>query len=67
MILRGATSESDLGIEVAKSVFEAELKYCIENEFVQVGEDYLYRRTKMGLHLSDKDKQAVTRYIQSKA
>ena len=63
-ILKGATSTADLGKQIAKGVYEAELKYVQKNEFVKYGEDYLYRRTKMVLHLSPKDKKAVCAYIE---
>ena len=63
-ILQGATVSTDLGKQIAKGVYEAELKYVQKNEFVKYGDDFLYRRTKMGLHLSTKDKEAICTYIQ---
>lgn len=42
---------------------EAEIKWLIKTEFVHTAEDVLWRRTKMGLHLSDTQIESVERWF----
>jgi glycerol-3-phosphate dehydrogenase len=51
-IIDGAKSVDALGEEIASGLFEAELEYLITNEWVREAQDLLWRRTKLGLHLS---------------
>ncbi len=51
-ILGTATSLDDLGEAVGEGVHEAELVYLIEREWARSAEDILWRRSKLGLHLS---------------
>ena len=55
--------ESDLGAEVAPQVFEAELKYLRRVEWARTGEDVLWRRSKLGLHLNAAERDAVTAWM----
>jgi glycerol-3-phosphate dehydrogenase len=47
-----ATQASQLGRHYGDGIYEAELVYSIHYEFTRTAEDYLWRRTKMGLHAS---------------
>ena len=49
----------DLGAEVAPGLFEAELTYLIDREFARTADDVLWRRSKLGLHYSAQQRQAV--------
>ncbi|UAB77886.1 glycerol-3-phosphate dehydrogenase [Erythrobacter sp. SCSIO 43205] len=49
--------QSDPGTQIAKGLFEAELRYLVENEFAKTAEDVLKRRSKLYLHLTS-DEQA---------
>lgn len=51
-ILGHATSVNQLGRSFGEGIYEAELVYGIHYEFVKTLEDFLWRRTKLGLHLS---------------
>lgn len=51
-ILGHATSADQLGRNFGGGVYEAELVYCIHYEFVKTLEDFLWRRSKLGLHLA---------------
>jgi glycerol-3-phosphate dehydrogenase len=51
-----------LGVEVAPGLFEAELNYLHRHEWARTAEDVLWRRTKLGLHLSAANRAAVARW-----
>lgn len=51
-----------LGAEVAPGLFEAELHYLHENEWACTAEDVLWRRTKLGLHLSEEQRARVAHW-----
>lgn len=48
------------GREIAPGVFEAELRHMRDHEWARTGEDALWRRSKLGLHLSEAERAAVT-------
>ena len=48
-----------LGAEVAPGLFEAELNYLHTHEWARTADDVLWRRTKLGLHLSAAERAAV--------
>ncbi len=50
--------DGELGAEVAPGLFEAELHYLHSHEWARSADDVLWRRTKLGLHLSA-DQRAV--------
>ncbi len=51
--------ERGLGAEVAPGVFEAELAYLRDVEWACTGDDVLWRRSKLGLHLDAAGRDAV--------
>lgn len=51
-LVGAATSLGDLGREVAPGLFEAELRHLIEQEWARTADDILWRRSKLGLHLT---------------
>jgi glycerol-3-phosphate dehydrogenase len=52
-----------LGDEVAPLVFEAELAYLRRVEWARSGEDVLWRRSKLGLHLATAERDAVSAWM----
>ena len=48
-----------LGAEVAPGLFEVELDYLFQYEWARSADDVLWRRTKLGLHLSADQREAV--------
>lgn len=58
-ILAGATGVADLGQGFAATLTEAELRWMITQEFARSGEDVLWRRSKLGLHMSAAEIEAV--------
>jgi len=58
-ILGTATRMSDLGAEVAPGVYEAELNLMRTEEWARTGDDALWRRSKLGLHLTPEGRDQV--------
>jgi glycerol-3-phosphate dehydrogenase len=54
-----ARSIEDLGRHHGAGLYQAELRYLVDKEFALTAEDILWRRTKLGLHMSDKDREAL--------
>jgi glycerol-3-phosphate dehydrogenase len=52
-----------LGAEVAPGLFEAELDYLREHEWACSADDVLWRRTKVGLHLTPPERDEVARWF----
>lgn len=52
--LQGAESLSDMGEHYGDGVFEAEVFYLVRYEWARDIEDILWRRSKLGLHISEK-------------
>ena len=51
--------EDGLGHHLGDDVYEAELRYLIEEEWARTSDDILWRRSKLGLHLSHEVRKAV--------
>ncbi|TAK86747.1 MAG: glycerol-3-phosphate dehydrogenase [Aquabacterium sp.] len=62
-ILGAARQASDLGRQVAPSLYEAELHHLCTSEWARTAEDVLWRRSKLGLHLDINQRQAVERWM----
>lgn len=51
-----------LGAEVAPGLFEAELNYLHDHEWARSADDVLWRRSKLGLHLTAEQRDAVANW-----
>ncbi len=51
--LYGKESLPDLGKHYGDNIYEAEVSYLIKHEWASSAEDVLWRRSKLGLHVSD--------------
>jgi glycerol-3-phosphate dehydrogenase len=58
-VLAGASHAAQLGAEVAPGLYEAELRYLMQHEWAQTAQDVLWRRTKLGLHMSQQQRDQV--------
>jgi glycerol-3-phosphate dehydrogenase len=58
-----AKSLSDLGRHFGADLYEAELHYLRDVEWARTAEDVLWRRTRLGLRLSEAERQAVADYM----
>lgn len=54
-----------LGVEIAPGLFEAELHCLYRNEWARTAADVLWRRTKLGLHLTPVQREAVARWCET--
>ena len=55
----------DLGAEIAPNLFEAELNYLNRHEWARSADDVLWRRSKLGLHLSEAQRAAVAAWCET--
>jgi glycerol-3-phosphate dehydrogenase len=62
-ILGQAKQLSDLGAEVAPGVYEAELNLMRSEEWARTGDDALWRRSKLGLHLDAAAREKVKEWF----
>ena len=62
-LLGAAASEKDLGRNFGADLYEAEVRYLVEDEFAQTAEDVLWRRTKRGLHLGKEQQEALAAHM----
>jgi glycerol-3-phosphate dehydrogenase len=53
-ILAGAREQADLGVSFGATLTEAEVRYLMAQEWAQTADDVLWRRTKLGLALTDR-------------
>jgi len=62
-VLGGAKALAELGEEVAPGLYEAELRYLRDEEWARTGEDVLWRRSKLGLHLDAVQRARVAQWM----
>ena len=66
----GRTAETLLaarqGAEVAPGLFEAELHHLVEHEWARSAEDVLWRRSKLGLHFTPAEREAVDAWFRTR-
>ncbi|MDE2401132.1 MAG: glycerol-3-phosphate dehydrogenase [Burkholderiales bacterium] len=66
-LLDGVSGRSDLGAEVAPDLYEVELYYLKRHEWALTADDVLWRRSKLGLHYTPEQCEAVARWWQDQA
>ncbi|CAM3270805.1 homodimeric glycerol 3-phosphate dehydrogenase (quinone) [Paracoccus aminovorans] len=66
LMLDGAQSLADLGRDFGAGLSETEVNWLIANEFACTAEDILWRRTKLGLHMSDNQIRALEGFVGSR-
>ncbi|UJF19290.1 glycerol-3-phosphate dehydrogenase [Vibrio sp. SS-MA-C1-2] len=54
---------SEMGRPFSEHCFSREIDYLIDSEFVTCGDDLLWRRSKLGLYLTEQEIAEVNRYI----
>lgn len=62
-ILGDAAALDDLGKHFGGHLFERELEYLVAHEFARTAEDVLWRRSKLGMHLTAEAQAAVGRWF----
>src|SRR5690606_39779856 len=58
-----ARSYADLGQRFGGDLYEAEVRYLVENEWAVTAEDVLWRRTKCGLHIGAEEVEALGAFM----
>jgi len=55
------------GAEIAPGLFEGELNHLVAQEWARSADDVLWRRSKLGLHYSEAEREAVRRWFETRA
>lgn len=66
-VIGDATSLAGLGQHFGAGLYAAEIDYLIAHEWVRSAEDVLWRRSKLGLHMSAEEREAVTAFFATRA
>jgi glycerol-3-phosphate dehydrogenase len=66
-ILGTAERPSDLGEHFGAGLTAAEIDYLVRREWATTAEDVLFRRTKAGVRMNDRERAAVDRYLKARA
>ena len=66
LMLSEASKIADLGECIAPSLYDIELKYLITYEWARCADDLLWRRTKLGLHMTTSEREAVAQWFSRK-
>lgn len=62
-ILDGSISIKDLGDHFGAGLYEVEVRHLIEHEWARSADDILWRRSKLGLHMSKDDRNRLELWI----
>lgn len=60
LLLGNTESEAGLGRAFGAGLFEAEVRYLVEEEFARSADDVLWRRSKLGLHMTQDERLAFS-------
>ncbi len=63
VLLGGAKSLEDLGEHFGHELYEAELRYLVEHEWVRGLDDAIWRRTKQGMWLSEAEQARIRDWL----
>lgn len=63
ILLEDACRLEDLGQHFGAQLYQVELDYLIQHEWARTSEDVLWRRTKLGLRMSDDERIQVQAYM----
>jgi len=62
-MLEGAKSEKDMGFYFGDGLYEREVQYLMKKEWAISADDILFRRTKLGMHLTKETINNLERYM----
>jgi len=62
-VLDAAASSDDLGVDFGAGLTQREVDYLVGSEWAETAEDILWRRSKLGLHISDDGRSALEAYL----
>ncbi len=62
-VLMGCFSKEDMGKHFGAELYQCEVEYLIDNEWAICSDDILWRRSKLGLKINEKQKEVLTEAI----
>jgi glycerol-3-phosphate dehydrogenase len=62
-VLKAATGPDDLGARFGADLTAAEVRYLMTKEWAQTADDVLWRRSKLGLRLSEAERASLDRFM----
>lgn len=62
-IFAGASGREDFGIDFGAGLYEREVAHLVRNEWAMTAEDILWRRTKLGLRLSEAERSHLSQWL----
>ena len=62
-VLGAAKSFADLGYDFGATLTEAEVRYLVEQEWAQTAEDIVWRRSKLGLRMTERGIDVLAAYL----
>jgi glycerol-3-phosphate dehydrogenase len=65
-LLAGCTHYADLGEDFGHGLYQAEVSYLLNHEWAQSAEDILWRRTKLGLRLDQRQQKRLQEFVATK-
>ena len=65
-LFEGIQSVEDMGQDFGQEIYSHEIDWAIDNEWVYCAEDFLWRRSKMGIRFEGGSDEALDSYIQGK-
>jgi len=63
LILGDGDTRPELGQHFGAGLYEIEAKYLINHEWATSADDILWRRSKLGLHMSEGERAAFTQWF----
>jgi glycerol-3-phosphate dehydrogenase len=63
LLMHNKKSIADLGIDFGQELFQNEVEYLLQEEWAKTAEDILWRRTKLGLFMSDQEKNKLKDWL----
>jgi glycerol-3-phosphate dehydrogenase len=63
VILEGVNGAEGLGRHFGSNLYEAEVRYLVDQEWAMTAQDVLWRRTKEGLRLTEQEARSLEEYM----
>lgn len=64
-IIGDSKSMKDLGEDFGYGLTQREIHYLVQKEWAQTGEDILWRRSRLGIHLTPEQRERVNDYVKN--
>jgi glycerol-3-phosphate dehydrogenase len=62
-MLAGVACREELGVDFGAGLTEREVRYLVENEWAMTADDVLWRRTKLGLRLTEAERRRLEEWL----